>query len=51
MVAPEPSKTLFDRNREGYSLMQPGDTVQFEAVSHAEFIRLGGDDTPQEAFA
>ena len=31
--------------------MQPGDTVQFEAVSHAEFIRLGGDDTPQEAFA
>lgn len=42
---------LFDRNREGYSLMQPGDTVQFEAVSHAEFIRLGGDDTPQEAFA
>lgn len=42
---------LFDRNREGYSLMQPGDTVQFEAVSHAEFIRLGGDDTSQEAFA
>ena len=42
---------LFDRNREGYSLMQPGDTVQFEAISHAEFIRLGGDDTPQEALA
>ncbi|MFP3516753.1 5-oxoprolinase subunit PxpB [Pseudomonas sp. SIMBA_077] len=40
---------LFDRDREGYSLMQPGDTVLFEAVSHAEFIRLGGDDTPQEA--
>jgi len=43
--------TLFDRDREGYSLMQPGDTVRFEAVEHAEFIRLGGDDTPLEALA
>lgn len=42
---------LFDRERDGYSLMQPGDTVQFAPVSHAEFIRLGGDDTPQEALA
>ncbi|MFJ4195460.1 5-oxoprolinase subunit PxpB [Pseudomonas sp. NPDC089534] len=42
---------LFDRDREGYSLMQPGDTVRFEAVDHAEFIRLGGDDTPLEALA
>ncbi|AUB76159.1 allophanate hydrolase [Pseudomonas sp. Lz4W] len=42
---------LFDREREGYSLMQPGDRVQFAAVSRAEFIRLGGDDTPQEALA
>ena len=42
---------LFDRERDGYSLMQPGDTVQFAPVSHAEFIRLGGDDTPQEATA
>jgi KipI family sensor histidine kinase inhibitor len=42
---------LFDREREGYSLMQPGDTVRFEAVSHAEFLNLGGDDTPLEAQA
>jgi len=25
--------------------------VRFEAVSHAEFINLGGDDTPLEALA
>ncbi|AKA85220.1 5-oxoprolinase subunit PxpB [Pseudomonas synxantha] len=42
---------LFDRDRDGYSLMQPGDTVRFEAVNHAEFIHLGGDDTPLEAQA
>ena len=42
---------LFDREREGYSLMQPGDREQFAPVSRAEFIRLGGDDTPQEALA
>ncbi|MCS4310639.1 MULTISPECIES: 5-oxoprolinase subunit B family protein [unclassified Pseudomonas] len=42
---------LFDRERDGYSLMQPGDTVRFESVSHAEFINLGGDDTPLEAQA
>ncbi|KQN50694.1 allophanate hydrolase [Pseudomonas sp. Leaf48] len=42
---------LFDRHRDGYSLMQPGDTVRFEAVGHAEFINLGGDDTPLEAQA
>ncbi|MFS2198718.1 5-oxoprolinase subunit PxpB [Pseudomonas sp. Pseusp3] len=42
---------LFDRNRDGYSLMRPGDTVRFEAVGHAEFINLGGDDTPLEAQA
>ncbi|AMS20917.1 allophanate hydrolase [Pseudomonas synxantha] len=42
---------LFDRERDGYSLMQPGDTVRFEAVNHAEFIHLGGDDTPLEAQA
>ncbi|MDR9754717.1 5-oxoprolinase subunit PxpB [Pseudomonas sp. SZMC_28357] len=42
---------LFDRERDGYSLMQPGDTVRFAAVEHAEFIRLGGDDTPLEALA
>ncbi|WP_346829517.1 allophanate hydrolase subunit 1 [Pseudomonas abietaniphila] len=43
--------TLFDRDIEGYSLMQPGDTVRFEPVDHAEFIRLGGDDTALEALA
>ncbi|MDB6445724.1 sensor histidine kinase inhibitor, KipI family [Pseudomonas sp. NFACC32-1] len=42
---------LFDRERDGYSLMRPGDTVRFEAVGHAEFIALGGDDTPLEAQA
>ena len=42
---------LFDREREGYSLMQPGDTVRFEPVDHTRFITLGGDDTPLEAQA
>ncbi|MGN8276564.1 5-oxoprolinase subunit PxpB [Pseudomonas sp. SMN5] len=42
---------LFDRERDGYSLMQPGDTVRFAAVDRAEFIALGGDDTPMEAQA
>ncbi|MGY2362987.1 5-oxoprolinase subunit B family protein [Pseudomonas azotoformans] len=42
---------LFDRERDGYSLMQPGDTVRFEPVDHAQFIKLGGDDTPLEAQA
>ena len=42
---------LFDRERDGYSLMQPGDTVRFESVDHAEFIKLVGDDTPLEAQA
>jgi KipI family sensor histidine kinase inhibitor len=42
---------LFDREIDGYSLLQPGDTVRFEPVDHTEFIRLGGDDTPLEALA
>ena len=50
LIGRTPAK-LFDRERDGYSLMQPGDTVRFEAVSHAEFIHLGGDDTPLEAHA
>ncbi|NVZ21759.1 5-oxoprolinase subunit B family protein [Pseudomonas costantinii] len=50
LIGRTPAK-LFDRERDGYSLMQPGDTVRFEAVSHAEFINLGGDDTPLEAQA
>ena len=39
---------LFDRAIEGYSLMQPGDRVRFVPIDHAEFIRLGGDDSPLE---
>lgn len=50
LIGRTPAK-LFDRERDGYSLMQPGDTVRFEAVDHAEFIHLGGDDTPLEAQA
>lgn len=48
LIGRTPAK-LFDRQRDGYSLMQPGDTVSFSAVEHAEFVRLGGDDTPLEA--
>ena len=33
----------FDRGREGYSLLQPGDRVRFVAVSREEFLALGGD--------
>lgn len=47
LIGRTPSK-LFDRQRDGYSLMQPGDSVSFAAVDHAEFVRLGGDDTPLE---
>ncbi|MBU6959741.1 allophanate hydrolase subunit 1 [Pseudomonas sp. CVAP len=50
LIGRTPAK-LFDREREGYSLMQPGDTVRFAAVSHAEFVTLGGDDTPLEVLA
>jgi KipI family sensor histidine kinase inhibitor len=50
LIGRTPAK-LFDRERDGYSLMQPGDTVRYEAVSHSEFIHLGGDDTPLEAQA
>ena len=39
---------LFDREIDGYSLMRPGDRVRFVSIEHAEFIRLGGDDTPLE---
>lgn len=50
LIGRTPAK-LFDRERDGYSLMQPGDSVRFEAIDHAEFIHLGGDDTPLEAQA
>ncbi|MBA1274321.1 5-oxoprolinase subunit PxpB [Stutzerimonas azotifigens] len=39
---------LFDRELDGYSLWQPGDRVRFIPIDRAEFIRLGGDDTPFE---
>ncbi|SDY77720.1 allophanate hydrolase subunit 1 [Pseudomonas sp. NFIX28] len=45
LIGRTPSR-LFDRERDGYSLMRPGDSVRFAAVDRAEFIRLGGDDTP-----
>ncbi|MFQ6572577.1 5-oxoprolinase subunit PxpB [Pseudomonas sp. UM16] len=50
LIGRTPSK-LFDRQRDGYSLLQPGDRVRFVAVDHATFISLGGDDTPLEALA
>ncbi|WP_025805070.1 5-oxoprolinase subunit B family protein [Pseudomonas chlororaphis] len=50
LIGRTPSR-LFDRERDGYSLMQPGDSVRFAAVDHAEFIRLGGDDRPLEVLA
>ncbi|MBP5076308.1 5-oxoprolinase subunit PxpB [Pseudomonas chlororaphis] len=50
LIGRTPSR-LFDRERDGYSLMQPGDSVRFAAVDHAEFIRLGGDDRPLEVSA
>ncbi|PSF04890.1 allophanate hydrolase [Marinobacter fuscus] len=40
--------TLFERNREPMSFLQIGDRVQLVPVSKDEFIRLGGDVTPQE---
>lgn len=39
---------LFDRNLDGYSIWQPGDRVRFRPIEHAEFVRLGGDDSPFE---
>lgn len=50
LIGRTPSK-LFDRDRDGYSLLQPGDRVRFVAVDRATFINLGGDDTPLEALA
>lgn len=39
---------LFDRDLDGYSIWQPGDRVRFRPIERAEFIRLGGDDSPFE---
>lgn len=38
--------TLFDRNREGYSLLHPGDRVRFRAITREQFEAQGGDTTP-----
>lgn len=40
---------LFDHDRDGYSLLQPGDLVRFVPIEHAEFIAQGGDDRPLES--
>ncbi|MFO7530509.1 MAG: 5-oxoprolinase subunit PxpB [Marinobacter sp.] len=43
------SARLFDREREGFSLLRVGDQVRFVSVSREEFERQGGDTTPMEA--
>lgn len=40
---------LFDRDREGFSLLRVGDRVRFVPVDRATFESLGGDTTPMEA--
>ena len=42
------SAKLFDREREGFSLLRVGDQVRFVPVSREEFEREGGDTTPME---
>ncbi|SEK20565.1 5-oxoprolinase subunit PxpB [Halomonas daqiaonensis] len=39
---------LFDRDREGFSLLRVGDRVRFVPIDRAEFERLGGDPRPME---
>lgn len=39
---------LFDRDREGFSLLQVGDRVRFVPIERAEFERRGGDSRPME---
>ncbi|HAL67014.1 MAG TPA: allophanate hydrolase, partial [Pseudomonas sp.] len=38
---------LFDRERHGYSLLQPGDRVRFVSVTRQAFLALGGDEEAQ----
>lgn len=40
---------LFDRDREGFSLLRVGDRVRFVSVDRATFESLGGDVAPMEA--
>src|SRR5699024_8193017 len=42
------SARLFDRAREGFSLLRVGDQVRFVPVSQEQFEREGGDTTPAE---
>lgn len=42
------SARLFDREREGFSLLRVGDRVRFVAVERDQFERLGGDVSPLE---
>ncbi len=42
---------LFDRDREGFSLLRPGDRVRFKPIDHGQFLDLGGDDRPLEKAA
>lgn len=39
---------LFDHSREQMSYLQVGDRVQMVPINKQEFLRLGGDPTPQE---
>lgn len=39
---------LFDRDREGFSLLRVGDRVRFVAIDRARFEKLGGDIAPVE---
>ncbi|WP_249672068.1 5-oxoprolinase subunit PxpB [Pseudomonas abieticivorans] len=50
LIGRTPSR-LFDRDRDGYSLMQPGDRVRFVAVDRDTFVGLGGDTAPMEGVA
>ncbi len=45
------SARLFDRDREGFSLLRVGDRVRFVPVDRATFARQGGDARPMEASA
>lgn len=38
---------LFDPQGPALSLLQPGDRVRFVPIERSEFLRLGGNDTPQ----
>lgn len=40
--------TLFDRQTEGFSLLQVGDRVRFVAIDRDTFVEMGGDVTPVE---